>query len=41
MTAPAATASLLDMTVASAAPPLPRTLGESGLAVDLVHQLLI
>jgi hypothetical protein len=41
MTAPAATASLLDMTVASAAPPLPRTLGETGLAEDLVHQLLI
>jgi hypothetical protein len=41
MTPAAATASLFDMPVASPAPPLPRTLEETGLTADLVEQLLV
>ncbi|MBI3491728.1 MAG: ATP-binding protein [Acidobacteria bacterium] len=41
MTSPAAAASLFDTPVASLAPPLPRTLADTGLGVDQIEQLLI
>ena len=41
MTATATAASLLEMPITAPAPPLPRTLDESGLPADLVEQLLV
>ena len=41
MTPSVVTASFLDTTETSFAPPLPRTLAETGLAADHVEQLLI